>query len=148
MYSRPTKSTSSAYTIFLGIFSSNGDLGSPITVRTSFRACSRYMVKNTRLSHSPWGVPTLLVKGAFISALFILVLMCVLLNRNCMSLRSSSSTMFFRICRRIPLSMVSNAADMSIPVIFIFMFSVTVFAASHMWVQTTSEVLRSGLKPL
>ena len=44
--------------------------------------------------------------------------------------------------------MVSNAADMSIPVIFIFMFSVTVFAASHLWVQTTSEVLRSGLKPL
>ena len=65
-----------------------------------------------------------------------------------MSLSSSSSMMFFRICRRISLSMVSNAADMPIPVIFIFMFSVTVFAASHSWVQTTSEVLRSGLKPL
>ena len=100
------------------------------------------------MSPSPWGVPTLLVKGAFISALFILVLMCVLLNKNCMCMSSSSSTMFFRICRRISLSMVSNAADMSIPVIFIFMFSVTVFAASHLWVQTTSEVLRSGLKPL
>ena len=106
------------------------------------------MVKSTGLSPSPWGVPTLLVKGAFISALFILVLMCVLLNKNCMSLSSTSSTMFFRICRRISLSMVSNAADMSIPVIFIFMFSVTVFAASHLWVQTTSEVLCSGLKPL
>ena len=107
-------------------------------------------MKSAGLSPSPWGVPTLLlmlVKGAFISALFILVLMCVLLNKNCMSLSSSSSTMFFRICR-ISLSMVSNAADMSIPVIFIFMFSVTVFAASHLWVQTTSEVLRSGLKPL
>ena len=77
MYSRPTKYTSSAYAISLGIFSSNGGLGSPITVRTSFRACSRYMVKNTGLSPSPWGVTTLLVKGAFISALFILVLMCV-----------------------------------------------------------------------
>ena len=109
------------------------DLGSPITVRTSFRACSRYMVKSTGLSPSPWGVPTLLVKGAFISALFILVLICVLLK--CLS--SSSSTMFLRICRRISLSMVSNAADMSIPVIFIFMFSVTVFAASHLLVQTT-----------
>ena len=132
MYSRPTKSTSSAYAISLGIFSSNDNLGLPKTVRTSFRACSRYMVKST----------------AFISALFILVLMCVLLNKNCMSLSSSSSTMFFRICRRISLSMVSKAADMSIPVIFIFMFSATVFAASHLWVQTTSEVLRSGLKPL
>ena len=148
MYSRPTKSTSSAYAISLGIFSSNGDLGLPITVRTSFRVYSRYMVKSTGLSPSPWGVPTLLVKGAFISTLFILVLMCVLLNKNCMSLSSSYSTMFFRICRRISLSMVSNAADMSIPVIFIFMFSVTVFAASHLWVQTTSEVLRSGLKLL
>ena len=96
----------------------------------------------------PWGVPTLLVNGGFISALFILVLMCELLNRNCMSLSSSSSTMFFRSCRRISLSMVSNVADMSIPVIFVFMFSVTVFAASHLWVQTTSEELRSGLKPL
>ena len=103
----------------------NDDLGLPKTVRTSFRACSRYMVKSTGLSPSPWGVPTLLVKGAFISALFILVLMCVLLNKNCMSLSSSSSTMFFRICRRISLSMVSNAADMSIPVIFIFMFSMS-----------------------
>ena len=74
--------------------------------------------------------------------------MCVLLNKNCMSLSSSSSTMSFRICMRISLSMVSNAADMSIPVIFIFMLSVTVFAASHLWVQTTSEVLRLGLKPL
>ena len=34
------------------------------------------MVKSKGLSPSPWGVPTLLVKGAFISALFILVLMC------------------------------------------------------------------------
>ena len=133
---------------FLLAFSLLMVLGSPITRRTSFGACSRYMVKSTGLSPSPWGVPTFLVKGAFIPALFILVLMCVLLNKNCMSLSSSSSTMFFRICRRISLSMVSNAADMSIPVIFIFMFSVTVFAASHMWVQTTSEVLRSGLKPL
>ena len=104
MYSRSTKSTSSAYQISLGIFSSNGDLGSPIIVRTSFRACSRYMVKSTGLSPSPWGVPTLLVKGAFISALFILVLMCVLLNKNCMSLSSPSSTMCFRICRRIIIS--------------------------------------------
>ena len=148
MYSRPTKSTSSAYAIPLDIFSSNGYLSSPISVRTSFRACSRYVVKSTGLCPSPRGLPTLLVKGAFLSALFILVLMCVLLNKNCMSLSSSSSTMSFRICRRISLSMVSNAADMSIPVIFIFMFSVTVFAAIHLWVQTTSEVLRSGLKPL
>ena len=97
MYSRPTKSTSSVYAISLGIFSSNVDLGSPITVRNSFRAFLRYMVKSRGLSPSPWGVPTLLVKGAFISALFILVLMCVLLNKNCMSLSSSFSTMFFRI---------------------------------------------------
>ena len=99
MYSRPTKSASWVYAISLGIFSSNGDLGSPITVRTSFRECSRYMVKSTGLSPSPWCVPTLLVKGAFITALFILVLMSVLLNKYCMSLSSPSSTMFFRICR-------------------------------------------------
>ena len=42
MYSMPTKSTSSAYAISLGIFSSNDDLGLPKTLRTSFRACSRY----------------------------------------------------------------------------------------------------------
>ena len=66
MYSKPTKSTSSAYAISLGIFSSNDELGLPKTVRTSFRACSRYMVKSTGLGPSPWGVPTLLGKGAFI----------------------------------------------------------------------------------
>ena len=73
IYSRPTKSTCSAYAISLGIFSSNDDLGLPKTVRTSFRACSRYMVKSEGLSPSPWGVPTLLVKGVVYSGVDVCV---------------------------------------------------------------------------
>ena len=44
--------------------------------------------------------------------------------------------------------MVSNAADISIPVILISKCVSAVFAASHLWVQTTSEVLLNGRKPL
>ena len=46
------------------------------------------------------------------------------------------------------LSIVSNAALMSIPEIFMMTSSFSVFAANHLWVQTTSAVLRSGRNPL
>ena len=62
----------------------------------------------------------------------ILIFRQVLLRRNRTNLSSSSSMTVSSMLRRAALSIVSNAADMSIPVIVMFIFSCSVFAASHL----------------
>ena len=78
----------------------------------------------------------------------ILIFRQVLLRRNSTNLSSSSLMMVSSMLRRVALSIVSKAADMSIPVIVMFIFSCSVFAASHLCVHATSAVLLFGRKPL
>ena len=77
------------------------------------------------------------------------MLISVLLSRNCINLSSSSFTISLSMCKSLVRFMVSNAADMSIPVIWTLSLCITLhFAASHRWVHTTSAVLLFGWKPL
>ena len=78
----------------------------------------------------------------------ILVFIFVLLKRKRIILSSSSFTIVAIMLSSWFLSIVSNTALMSIPEIFMMTSSFSVFAANHLWVQTTSAVLRSGRNPL
>ena len=100
------------------------------------------------LRQSPCGVPELLRKHFLFVAPWILGWIVVLLSRKWIILSSSSWIIPFRMSISKFLLMVSNAADMSMPVMVMAVFSLYIFAASHLWVHTTSEVLRSGRNPL
>ena len=103
--------------------------------------CSfNYTENNTGLRLSPCGVPMLLTKGLSFVAPLILVLMTVSLKRKRIILSSSSSTMRSIMSSKICLSIVSKAADMSIPVILISTSSFLALAASHLCVHATSDV--------
>ena len=96
-------------------------------------------------------MPTLLVNGLDVEVPFILVSMTVPLRGNCFSLCSSSSKIFFTLSRRCRLLIVSKAANISMPAIHVHevdFFSCSAFAASHLCVNITSAVLRSGRSPL
>ena len=73
----------------------------------------------------------------------------VLLSRNLTILSSSSSIMFSRMSCNWVRFMVSNASDISIPVMLTFNSCVIEhFAASHWWDHTKSAVLLFGWNPL
>ena len=74
---------------------------------------------------------------------FTLVFTTVFFRRKRIILCSSSPSVIFKISSRAALSMVSIAEDMSLPVVLISIFSALTFAASHLCVHTTSDVLRS-----
>ena len=78
MYSRPTKSTSSAYAISLGIFSSNGDLGSPFNCAYFFQSMFEIYGKEHGAKSVALGCTNIASERCvkFISALFILVFIC------------------------------------------------------------------------
>ena len=117
--------------------------------RTSLRACSKYKIAHrTGLKLSPCGVPPLLVNGFDVEVPLILVSMNVPLRRNCISLRSSLSTVNFTLLRRWRLFIVSKAADISTPEISIVVSSFRAFFAGHLRVHIISVVVRSGRNPL
>ena len=103
------------------MFFGHGSVG-----RTFLRPCSKY-ADRTWLKLSPCGVPTLPVNGFDVKVPFILVSMSVPLRRNCISLRSSSSTNDFTIPRRWRLFIVSKAVDISMPGILIVVSSFSAF---------------------
>ena len=146
--SNPIKSTSSAYTIYVGRVFSKSEVGHGKMVLTSFRAFSKYMENKTGLRLSPCGDPMLLSNGFSFVAPFMLVFMMVSLRRKRIILSSYSSTISLSMSSKVCLSIVSKADDMSIPVILISTSSFLVLAASHLCAHATSAVLLSGLNPL
>ena len=102
------------------------------------------------LKLSPCVAPTLLVNGFGVEVSFILVTITLPLRRNYISLCSSSSTIvfFYYIPGRWRLSIVSEAADISLPEILIVDSSFSAFANSHLCVHTTSVMLRTDRNPL
>ena len=141
------KSTSSAYAISLGRVCSDSVSGYGSDGLTSLRTFSRYTTNRIVLRLSPWGVPILFVNffSSFVPP--ILIFRQVLLRKNRNNLSSSSSMMVSSMLRRVALSIVPKAADMSISVIVMFIFSCSVFAASHLCVHATFAVLLFGRKP-
>ena len=105
--------------------------------------------KSTALNPSPWGVPGFAVKECCWVAPLIFILITVLLSRKRIILTSSSFTISLSMCKSLLRFMVSNTADMSIPVIWILSPCVTLhFPVSHRCVHKRSAALLFGWKPL